>query len=156
MQISAQMDTQFGDRDKQIGAHTPRESFYRECLQHYDTAPAPTRARRPKVKAKAEVGVQIAQRWILFRLRDRTFFSVEELNAELSRLTEMLNIHPLKKLQGCRRQRFEEGERASLKALPQGSSSFAIGATRCASAVITMSSTCGASTRCPPTWPENG
>lgn len=63
--------------------------------------------------------MQIAQRWILFRLRDRTFFSVEELNGELLRLTEMLNTHPFKKLQGCRRQRFEEGERASLKALPQ-------------------------------------
>jgi transposase len=92
---------------------------YRECLQHYDTAPAPTRARRPKDKAKAEVGVQIAQRWILFRLRDRAFFSVEELNIELLKLTEQLNVHSFKKLQGCRRQRFEEGERGTLKPLPQ-------------------------------------
>lgn len=92
---------------------------YRECLNHYDTAAAPTRARRPKDKAKAEVGVQIAQRWILFRLRDRVFFSIDELNMELLQLTEQLNLHPFKKLQGCRRQRFDEGERDTLKPLPQ-------------------------------------
>lgn len=39
---------------------------YRECLRHYDTAALPTGARKPKHKAKAEVGVQIAQRWVLF------------------------------------------------------------------------------------------
>ena len=44
---------------------------YRDCLSHYDTAPLPTGARKPKHKAKAEVGVQIAQRWALFSLRDR-------------------------------------------------------------------------------------
>lgn len=46
---------------------------YRDCLKHYNTAAAPARPRRPRDKAKAEVGVQIAQRWILFRLRDREY-----------------------------------------------------------------------------------
>lgn len=92
---------------------------YRDCLQHYDTAPAPARPRRPKDKAKAEVGVQIAQRWILFRLRDRVFFSVQELNDELRRLNDGLNDHPFKKMEGCRRGRFDSDERAKLKALPQ-------------------------------------
>jgi len=91
---------------------------YRDALQHYDTAAAPARIRKPKDKAKAEVGVQIAQRWILFRLRDRVFFSLDELNAEIRRLTQELNNHPFKKLPGCRRQRFEEREQGCLKPLP--------------------------------------
>lgn len=92
---------------------------YRDCLHHYDTAPAPARPRRPKDKAKAEVGVQIAQRWILFRLRDRVFFSIHELNDELRRLNDGLNDHPFKKMEGCRRSRFENDERQRLKPLPQ-------------------------------------
>lgn len=92
---------------------------YRECLRHYDTAPAPARPRRPKDKSKAEVGVQIAQRWILFRLRDRVFFEIEELNTELRRLNVKLNNHPFKKLPGSRRTRFDDCERATLKPLPQ-------------------------------------
>lgn len=92
---------------------------YRSCLQHYETAAAPTRSRRPKDKAKAEVGVQIVQRWMLFRLRNRVFFSVDELNQELRGLTQELNAHPFKRLPGCRRDRFEQGERALLKPLPR-------------------------------------
>lgn len=91
---------------------------YRDCLTHYDTAAAPTRSRRPKDKAKAEVGVQIAQRWALFALRDRVFTDIAELNQELRALNEKLNDHPFKKLNGTRRSRFEQGERATLKALP--------------------------------------
>jgi transposase len=92
---------------------------YRDCLKHYDTAPAPTRSRRPKDKAKAEVGVQIAQRWVLFTLRDRVFSSIADLNQEIRVLNDKLNDHPFKKLPGTRRSRFEESERAELKLLPE-------------------------------------
>lgn len=91
---------------------------YRDCLMHYDTVAIPTRARRPKDKAKAEVGVQIAQRWILFALRHRIFFDVDELNLELYRLTEQMNRHPFKAMPGNRMDRFEQVERAKLKPLP--------------------------------------
>jgi transposase len=91
---------------------------YRDCLMHYDTAPLPTGPRKPRHKAKAEVGVQIAQRWVLFALRDRVFFSLAELNDELKRLTVVLNDHPFQKLPGCRRERFEAAERSTLKPLP--------------------------------------
>jgi len=70
---------------------------YRDCLMHYDTAAAPTRSRRPKDKAKAEVGVQIAQRWALFALRDRVFTDIAELNQELRILNNKLNDHALRK-----------------------------------------------------------
>lgn len=91
---------------------------YRDCLRHYDTAARPAGAYKPKHKAKAEVGVQIAQRWALFRLRDRVFFSMDELNQELHRLCAELNERPFKRLPGCRRSRFEQGESAALKPLP--------------------------------------
>lgn len=94
---------------------------YRDCLRHYDTAPLPTGVRKPKHKAKAEVGVQIAQRWVLYRLRDRVFFSLDELNADLQTLCTKLNAHPFKKLPTCRQERFDAGERAKLKPLPDKS-----------------------------------
>lgn len=94
---------------------------YTECLRHYDTAPLPTRSRKPKDKAKAEVGVQIAQRWVLAVLRERVFFSMAELNQELVRFTVQLNDRPFKRLPGCRRERFEALERSALKPLPAAS-----------------------------------
>ncbi|HQR56454.1 MAG TPA: IS21 family transposase [Burkholderiaceae bacterium] len=91
---------------------------YRDCLRHYDTAALPAGARKPRHKAKAEVGVQIAQRWVLFALRDRTFFSLDELNEELRRLTDKLNRHPFKVLPGCREERFLQLDQPALKPLP--------------------------------------
>jgi len=41
---------------------------YDELAQHYDTVIFPARPVHPKDKAKVEVGVQVAQRWILARL----------------------------------------------------------------------------------------
>ena len=54
---------------------------YAEMASHYGTAILAARPRRPKDKAKVEVAVQIAQRWILARLRNQRFFSLAELNA---------------------------------------------------------------------------
>ncbi len=43
---------------------------------HYGTAILPVRVRKPRDKAKVEVAVQVVQRWILARLRNRRFFSL--------------------------------------------------------------------------------
>jgi hypothetical protein len=42
-------------------------------------------------KAKVEVAVQIAQRWVLARLRNQRFFSLAELNTAISVLVFELN-----------------------------------------------------------------
>src|SRR5712675_2314037 len=47
---------------------------YAEMAGHYGTAILAARPRRPKDKAKVEVAVQIAQRWILARLRNQASF----------------------------------------------------------------------------------
>lgn len=91
---------------------------YKALLAHYDTAADPAKPRGPKGKAKAEVGVQIVQRSILFPLRHRKFFSIDELNAELARRCKALNEHPFKKMAGSRLQRFLEVEERALKPLP--------------------------------------
>lgn len=57
---------------------------YLEMAQHYGVAVMPARPGRPRDKAKVEVAVLIAQRWILARLRHRTFFSLAELNAAIA------------------------------------------------------------------------
>jgi transposase len=46
-----------------------------EIAEHYGVAILPAPVRRPRDKAKVETGVLIVERWILARLRDRTFFS---------------------------------------------------------------------------------
>jgi transposase len=92
---------------------------YHEMALHYGTVILPARARKPKDKAKVEVGVQIVQRWILATLRNRAFFSIGELNREISVLLEKLNQRPFKKLKGSRRYLFETMEYRALKPLPQ-------------------------------------
>jgi transposase len=91
---------------------------YLEMAAHYRVAVIPARPYKPRDKAKVEVGVLIAERWILARLRNRTFFSLAELNAAIGELVEWLNRHPFKKLAGSRQSLFEELERGVLRALP--------------------------------------
>jgi transposase len=47
--------------------------------QHYSVVVIPARPLRPKDKAKVEVGVQVVQRWVLARLRNRRFFDLDDL-----------------------------------------------------------------------------
>src|SRR5207248_186615 len=56
---------------------------YRELATHYGFAVLPTRIKKPRDKAKAEVAVQIVQRFVLARLRNRRFFSLDELNVAI-------------------------------------------------------------------------
>jgi transposase len=91
---------------------------YAEMGQHYGTAIVPARPGKPKDKAKVEGGVLIAQRWILACLRNRRFFSLEELNEAIRELLEKLNNKPFQKLEGCRRSVFESIDRPAMRALP--------------------------------------
>lgn len=98
---------------------------YAEMIEHYDTAALPARPRKPRDKAKVEVGVQIVERWILARLRKQTFFTLADLNAAIRPLIEQLNHKPFKKLPGSRHSQFEAIERAALKPLPLQAYQFA-------------------------------
>jgi transposase len=91
---------------------------YQDLAEQYGTAVIPARVRKPKDKAKAEVGVQIVERWILARLRKLTFFSLADANATIRVLLTDLNSRPFKKLPGCRKEAFEALDRPVLKPLP--------------------------------------
>lgn len=91
---------------------------YQELAVHYGAAVIPARVRKPKDKAKVEAGVQLVQRWILAALRNRTFFSLAELNAAIRELLDKLNRRPFKKLPGSRMSRFLEIDKPALRPLP--------------------------------------
>jgi len=91
---------------------------YLEMAKYYGIVIVPARVRRPQDKSKAEIGVQLASRWIMAPLRNRQFFSIEEINAAITDLLHKLNERPFKKLPGCRRSRFEELDKPLLKLHP--------------------------------------
>src|SRR6266516_4177913 len=91
---------------------------YQELAAHYDTAILPTRPRKPRDKAKVEVAVQIVQRFVLARLRNRRFFSLNELNAAIRETIADLNARIMRKLGVSRDELFAEIDRPALKALP--------------------------------------
>jgi transposase len=99
---------------------------YLELAQHYNVAILPTRVRKPRDKAKVEVGVQVVERWILARLRNRTFFSLGELNRAIHRLLEDLNNRKMEHLAKSRRELFVELDQPALRPLPERSYEYAI------------------------------
>jgi len=92
---------------------------YQQMAEHYNLAVIPARPYKPKDKSKAEVGVQIVERWILAALRNKKYFSLAELNSDIKKLLEDLNNKPFKKLPGSRRSSFISLDKPALKPLPQ-------------------------------------
>ena len=71
---------------------------FSDMATHYDTTVLPTRPRKPRDKGKVEGAVLIVERWILARLRNRQFFSVEALNVAIAALLEDLNARTMRRL----------------------------------------------------------
>ena len=69
-------------------------------------------------KAKVEVGVQVAESWIIAALRHQKFFRLADLNHAIRELLERLNQRPFKKREGSRASVFAAVERNALRALP--------------------------------------
>jgi transposase len=91
---------------------------YAEFAQHYGTTILPARPAHARDKAKVEVAVQVAERWILARLRHETFFSLAALNARIGeRLTE-LNARRMRRYQASRQELFARLDRPALRPLP--------------------------------------
>jgi transposase len=91
---------------------------YEELGQHYGTVILPARPARPRDKAKVEVAVQVVERWILARLRNETFFSLDALNERIAELLEDLNGRRMRVYGQSRRELFERIDRPALKPLP--------------------------------------
>lgn len=91
---------------------------YADMAAHYRTAIIPARPYKPRDKAKVEVGVQVVQRWILARLRNRRFFSLAELNLAIRALMDQINDRPMRGWGTTRRALYEQLDRPALLALP--------------------------------------
>ena len=92
---------------------------YLDWARHYGTAIVPARPAKPRDKAKVEVAVQVAERWVLARLRNETFFTLAALNARIAELLADLNVRPMKGYGGAsRRALFERFDQPALQPLP--------------------------------------
>lgn len=98
---------------------------YAEMAAHYGTAILPARPYKPRDKAKVEVAVQVAQRWVLARLRNRRFFSLADLNAAIRRLVDELNMRVMRGYGASRADLFATIDRPHLQPLPPHPYEFA-------------------------------
>lgn len=80
-----------------------RSPTYQQLAEYYQVVVIPARPGKPGDKPKVEVGVQIAGRWILTRLRPQVFFSPAELNHCIRTPVTEFNERPFKKLPGSLR-----------------------------------------------------
>lgn len=91
---------------------------YQAWAEHYTIAVLPARPYKPQDKAKVESAVKVTGMWILARIRNLTFCSLNELNATVWEFLEELNSRPFQKRPGSRRKCYEELEKAELQPLP--------------------------------------
>jgi transposase len=98
---------------------------YRDLSQHYGMAIIPAHVRKPRQKAKVEVGCLVAQRWILMCLRNQIFYSLEDLNDAVRALLEKLNQRKMRHLKKSRLELYLELDKPALKKLPAVAYEFA-------------------------------
>ena len=93
--------------------------LYEKMASHYGAVVLPARVRAPRDKAVVESAVLHVQRFIMARLRNRVFYSLEELNVAIREELEIFNDRPMKDYGGqTRRQRFHELDRPYANPLP--------------------------------------
>jgi len=98
---------------------------FAEMASHYGFAVIPARVGKPRDKAKVEAGVLVVERWILARLRNRTFHSLAELNKAIRELLDLLNSRKLTGMNATRRELFERLDKPALAPLPQSRYEYA-------------------------------
>ena len=91
---------------------------FKDFAHHYGCAINPARGYSPQDKALVENAVRLAYQRIYHPLRNMTFFSLEDLNREISLLLEGYNDLLFQRKESSRRELFQSVERAYLKPLP--------------------------------------
>lgn len=105
-------------KPRRPGQEGEAQELFGDFLRSYDLALLPARVRKPRDKGSVENAVGYAQRYILANLGDRTFHSLDELNAAIAIEVDALNNEVMQHYKRSRRDRFESQEKASLRALP--------------------------------------
>ena len=98
---------------------------YLDMANHYGCAVIPARPYKPRDKAKAEVNVLVAQRWIIARLRNRLFTSLNEINEAIFECLVFLKNRKMRHVNKSRLELYEELDRPKLKPLPSSRYEFA-------------------------------
>jgi len=83
---------------------------FREFAEHYNIAVIPHAVGRPTGKGSVESNVDKIANRIRNMLRERVFFSFEDLNAAIQELLAELNARPFQKREGSRESVFAEKE----------------------------------------------
>jgi transposase len=91
---------------------------YLDFAHHYGTTILPARPYKPRDKALVEGAVKIVYSWIYARLRDRVFYSLEELNRAIRVELEHYNERKMQRYGQSRRELFDEIEKTALLPLP--------------------------------------
>ena len=91
---------------------------YQDMAEHYGTSVVPARPAHPRDKAKVENAVLQVERWVLARLRNQVFFSLDELNVRIRELVVELNARTMKTYGASRRELFERLDKPVLRPLP--------------------------------------
>ncbi len=91
---------------------------YAELAAHYGVNVVPARPKHPQDKGKVEQAVQMVTR-LLFKFRNRSFESLNNLNLALSELVDQINRKPVLRTGVSREQSFASCEQDELGALPR-------------------------------------
>ena len=102
-------------------AHRYDPDFHPEFAyfcEHFKTAHLAARPLKPKDKCFVENSLGVFWRWARRRFKQRTFYSLAELNAFLREILAEFNDRVQRKYGKSRRQKFEIAEKAKLMPLP--------------------------------------
>lgn len=91
---------------------------FKAFARHHNCVINPTRAYSPQDKALVENAVHLVYQRIYHPIRNMHFFSLEALNAEISRLLVRYNDLMFQRKESSRRELFQAFERDALKPLP--------------------------------------
>ena len=111
------------DKSAVIHHHKYEIEFNREfsfLADYYNTVILPARVRKPKDKPLVENAVfNAAERNLIGKMHDKTFYSFDELSNFVSEVLEKFNNAPFSKKEGSRKSVFLEDDKPELKSLPK-------------------------------------
>jgi transposase len=90
----------------------------KEFALHYNCVINPTRSYSPQDKALVENAVHLAYQRIFYPIRHMTFFSLPELNAQVSKYLNTYNELLFKRKEASRKELYQSLDRGYLKPLP--------------------------------------
>ena len=96
------------------------QSAYSDLEDFYDTIVLPPPPRKPKGKPTVENHVRYLETHLIEKLREKIYVSLEDLNAEITKIVAVLNSRRFQNRSFSRQDAFEKYDRPCMKPLPGG------------------------------------